>query len=134
MVVYRILIKYILVIFSFDALVYLLGGLILQGSNDSTIFGIVNLLVIGFMIGLPLFFIVRFRGEIKITYWKKFLFVLIGIIMNFVFVVVLNYFDLFNRINSHQEYLDGMKATFILNFLFLLPIEAISILCVKSNA
>lgn len=129
----KALLVYGLVIISFDFLVFILGGIILQGSNDGDILWTVNLLMIAAMITLPLLFLLRLRQTVKIEYWKRLLFVLFGLTLNFSFVVILNTLDLFDRINSHQEYLDGMKATFILNFLFLFPLGAISIIFVKNK-
>jgi len=124
---------YCLSIILINVLVHILGGVFLQGTNDSSILLIVNLSVIGFMVIVPLLFLMKLRLYISLNYIKKLLFLILGLTVNFLSILILNVVDLFDRINSHDEFVNGFLGCLLLNFLVLLPVTSPLLLCIKNK-
>jgi len=129
----RTVLNYGLILILYGITGHIVGGLILNKCDTAFINGNINLTSMIVLIIIPLVFIGRLRRTIRLKFWDKFIIISLTLIFNFLFTMFINLFNLFNRIHSFQEYIDGVKNSSIIAFVMVMPLTLILALFIRNK-
>lgn len=105
---------------------YWFGRNVNEGTREMLYANIVSFLI---PFSFAILMILTYRGERRLTFTDK-LFPLIGLLLvNLIWTVSLNYFNIFNRNISHQDFIKGIQITSLFEIVMLviyLPVIALT--------